>query len=138
MARARSRSRKVRAREARARARKARLGGIWKCDYAVVVKLQRTMVEQDWAEQERRRARGSDLLSCWLRIARRDEMLIKEIESLAGLDFRDLNNSSFKTWEKVPASRPIMDSVFRKGWFSTRRSVKPIFRSFVMSRNEAW
>ncbi len=73
------------------------------------------------AEGETRKARhGCSLLSCWTRDAEgearkarhgrrgtegearkvRHEMLNKEIESLAGLGFQDLKDSSIKTWRK--------------------------------------
>ncbi len=59
------------------------------------------------AEGETRKARhGCSLLSCWMRDAEgearkvRHEMLNKEIESLAGLGFQDLEDSSIKTWRK--------------------------------------
>ncbi len=58
-------------------------------------------------EGEARKVRhGCSLLSCWTRDAEgearkvRHEMLNKEIESLAGLGFQDLKDSSIKTWRK--------------------------------------
>ncbi len=99
-----------------------------KRDYVVQLLLQRTIVELDQAsgrsegtEGETRKARhgrrGTDAVYCRAgretRKARherrgtegearkvRHEMLNKEIESLTGLGFQDLKDSSIKTWRK--------------------------------------
>ncbi len=85
-----------------------------KRDYVVQLLLQRTIVELDQASgrsegtegetrmqftvvlDERRGRRGTEGEARKVR----HEMLNKEIESLAGLGFQDLKDSSIKTWRK--------------------------------------
>jgi hypothetical protein len=64
-----------------------------KRDYVVQLLLQRTIVELDQASGRSEGTEGETRKV-------RHEMLNKEIESLAGLGFQDLKDSSIKTWRK--------------------------------------